>query len=71
MENAWTYLRCNRLCVPVWNSYDDVPDACSHTWNFLVNDPNQIRSIGTRDWGTVSFQGGWYKMYSVMILVVD
>ena len=28
MENVWEYLRSNKLCARVWNSYDDIINAC-------------------------------------------
>jgi transposase len=54
MENVWDYLRSNKLCAHVWNSYDEILEACRKAWLFLVNDPERIRSIGTRDWATVN-----------------
>jgi hypothetical protein len=49
MENVWEYLRQNKLCARVWNTYDDIVEACKQAWHFLTNDPDRIRSIGTRD----------------------
>jgi transposase len=54
MENVWAYLRANKLCALVWDSYDAIVEACKDAWNFLVNDPARIRSIGTREWATVN-----------------
>jgi hypothetical protein len=54
MENVWDYLRHNKLCAQVWDSYDDIVEACVKAWNFLVRDPNRIRSIGYRDWAQVN-----------------
>ncbi len=54
MENVWEYLRANRLCALVWDSYKAIVAACSSAWNFFVNDPDRIRSIGTREWACVS-----------------
>ena len=28
MENAWAYLRTNKLCNLVWDSYDAILNAC-------------------------------------------
>jgi hypothetical protein len=53
MENVWDYLRSNKLSSLVWNSYDAIADACVTAWKFLVNDPERIRSIGTRSWACV------------------
>jgi hypothetical protein len=54
MENVWAYLRANKLCALVWDSYDAIVKACKNAWTFLVNDPGRIRSIGTREWARVS-----------------
>ena len=61
MENVWAYLRANKLCARVWNSYEAIQQACLDAWNFLGNDPERIRSIGKRDWATVNVWGAWYK----------
>jgi transposase len=54
MENVWEYLRANKLCNLVWDTYDEIVDACRDAWDFLITDPDRIRSIGTRDWARVS-----------------
>ena len=54
MENVWDYLRQNKLCALVWDSYDDIVQACKTAWNWLIADPTQISSIGTREWACVS-----------------
>jgi transposase len=54
MENVWDYLRSNKLCATVWDSYGEILEACQKAWLFLVNDPDRIRSIGTRHWATVN-----------------
>jgi hypothetical protein len=54
MENVWDYLRGNKLSGVVWNSYDAIVQACKKAWNFFVNDPDRIRSIGTRRWACVN-----------------
>lgn len=54
MENVWAYLRENKLCSLVWNSYEAIVEACREGWNFLVNDPDRIRSIGKREWACVN-----------------
>ena len=54
MENVWLYLRQNILCSRVWDTYDDIVDACSTAWRFLIDDPQRIRSIGKRHWARVS-----------------
>jgi transposase len=54
MENVWAYLRANKLCALVWDDYEAILEACKDAWHFLVNDPDRIRSIGTREWATVN-----------------
>jgi transposase len=54
MENVWDYLRQNKLCANVWDTYDDIVQACKNAWDFLINDPARIRSIGSRDWACVN-----------------
>jgi hypothetical protein len=54
MENVWEFLRANKLCALVWDTYDAIIGACRDAWDFLVRDPNRIRSIGTRDWACVN-----------------
>ena len=48
MENVWDYLRANKLSACVWDSYDEIVEACADAWNWLVTDPGRIRSIGAR-----------------------
>jgi transposase len=54
MENVWDYLRDNKLSARVWDSYDEILAACADAWNWFVNEPTRIRSIGTREWATLS-----------------
>ena len=54
MEKVWDYLRQNKLCAQVWDTYEDILEACKTAWNFLIDDPGRIRSIGSRDWACVS-----------------
>jgi transposase len=54
MENVWEYLRANKLSSCVWDDYDAIVSACAQAWRWLINNPDRIRSIGTRVWATVS-----------------
>ena len=54
MENVWDYLRSNKLCGLLWDSYEAIVDACTGAWHFLINDPERIRSIGSRIWARVT-----------------
>ncbi len=60
MENVWQYLRGNKLSAGVWDSYEAILRACADAWNWFVGDPHRIRSIGYRDWATVSIWGDWH-----------
>ena len=54
VENVWEYLRANKLCGLVWDNYDQMVEACRMAWKFLTDDPDRIKSIGSRDWASVS-----------------
>ncbi len=41
MENVWAYLRQNKLCALVWDTHDEILDACQSAWRFLINDPDR------------------------------
>jgi hypothetical protein len=49
-ENIWQYLRQNFLAGRIFDTYDDIVDACCNAWRSLVNDTNRITSIASRDW---------------------
>ena len=53
MENVWEYLRANKLRNLVWDSYEAIVTACKAAWDFLIQDPDRIRSIGQREWACV------------------
>ena len=44
----------NKLCSLIWDSYEAIVHACKKAWDFLINDPERIRSIGSRDWACVT-----------------
>jgi hypothetical protein len=54
LENVWEYLRANKLCALVWDTYEAIVEACRQAWDFLTNDSERIQSIGTRDGACVS-----------------
>jgi hypothetical protein len=49
-ENVWQYLRQNQLANRIFETYDDIVDACCDAWNKLIADPERITSIATRTW---------------------
>ena len=53
VENIWQYLRANWLSNRVFETYDDILDAGCEAWNNLIDQPWQIKSIGTRKWANV------------------
>lgn len=54
LDGVWHYLRENILGSRVWDTYDDIVEACCAAWRFLTDDPARIRSIGRRAWASVS-----------------
>ena len=54
VENVWAYLRANKLAISVFESYDDIVDACCNAWNFFANDHKAIASITSRSCAEVS-----------------
>jgi transposase len=53
IENVWEYLRGNKLSRRVWESYEDIVDACCDAWNWLIADTDRVSSITTRKWASV------------------
>ena len=54
MENIWQYLRQNQLSHRIWETYEQIIEACRTAWNSLVAAPARITSITTRAWANVS-----------------
>ena len=52
--NVWAYLRANKLAITVFNTYEEIVDACCKAWNFFANDPAAVTSITSRQWAAVS-----------------
>jgi len=53
VENIWQYLRANWLSNRVFQDYDAILDAGCEAWNKLIDQPDKIMSIGTRDWANI------------------
>jgi transposase len=49
-ENIWQYLRQNHLANRIFDTYTDIVDACCSAWNALIALPENITSIGNRNW---------------------
>lgn len=54
VENIWEYLRKNNLALRVYDTYDDIVEACCKAWADLIEAPNRISSITRRRWAVVS-----------------
>jgi hypothetical protein len=53
-ENIWEYLRKNKLSNRLYQSYEDIVEACCEAWNWLMAMPEQIASIAARSWAKAS-----------------
>ncbi len=53
VENVWQYLRANWLSNRVFETYEEIIDAACDAWNRLMDLPDTIRSIGTREWALI------------------
>jgi hypothetical protein len=54
VENVWEYLRKNKLANRLFETYEDIVEACCEAWNCFMAAPEQIASIASRDWAKVS-----------------
>lgn len=54
VENVWEFLRANLLSHRIWDSIDDIVEACCNAWNSLIKTPHRITSIATRTWANAS-----------------
>ena len=54
IENVWEYLRANYLNISIWDTYDEIVDACCRAWNAFIQDINRVMSVTRRSWATVS-----------------
>ena len=50
VENIWQFMRDNWLSNRVFGSYTEIVDHCCDAWNKLIDQPDRIKSIGTRQW---------------------
>jgi hypothetical protein len=54
VENIWDYLRSNQLSITVWETTEQIIDACCRAWNALIHEPGRIASIASRNWAQVN-----------------
>lgn len=49
-ENVWQYLKQNELSNRCYEDYESIVDAACCAWNKLLEQPERIRSLTTRNW---------------------
>ena len=42
VENVWAYIRANKLAISVFDTVEDILDACCDAWNFFANDKEAV-----------------------------
>ena len=50
VENVWQYLRQNFLSNRVYDDEETLIDACCTAWNTLIDLPDKITEITSREW---------------------
>lgn len=53
-ENVWQYLRQTYLSNRVFETYDEILDACQHAWIALLKETGRIASLASRPWAVIS-----------------
>ncbi len=53
VENVWAVLRSNKLGNRVFNTHDDIVDACCDAWNWFVDQPERVTTIASRAYAQV------------------
>jgi len=48
VENLWEYLRKNKLANRLYETYEDIVEACCEAWNSRTAAPDLITSITQR-----------------------
>lgn len=54
VENVWESLRKNKLSNRLYETYEDIVDACCDAWNAFMAAPESIKSLTQRQWAKVS-----------------
>jgi transposase len=54
VENVWEYLRKNKLANRLYETYEDIVDACCDAWNALMAAPDTVATLTRRQWAKVS-----------------
>jgi len=50
IENLFQFIKHNFLNARVYDTYDDIVDACCSAWTKLLNIKGKLQSITTRSW---------------------
>lgn len=54
IENVWEYLRGNFLGHIVWDTYEQIVQACCTAWNAFIHDVATVTSVTTRSWAKIT-----------------
>jgi hypothetical protein len=54
MPHRCAHLRSNRLSLTVWNTHEQIIEACCQAWNALTQETGLIAPITTRPWAEVN-----------------
>jgi hypothetical protein len=54
VENIWQYLRQNKLAIRLFQTYEDIVEACCEAWLDFIVERGRIASITKRKWAIVS-----------------
>ncbi len=44
-ENVETYIRANKLAISIFDTYENILDACCIAWSFFSKDQGAVKSI--------------------------
>jgi putative transposase len=53
-ENIWEFFRKNKLSNRIYETYEDIVDACCDAWNAFMATPESIATLTQRAWAKVS-----------------
>jgi transposase len=54
VETVWDHLRQNKLANRIYETYEDIVEACCAAWNDFITMPDRVASITKRSWAKVS-----------------
>jgi transposase len=52
-ENIWAWMRANKLANTVFETWEDIVEACCQAWNDFAGNHSLVTSITSRDWAQV------------------